>query len=461
MGKDKQKEMILNDNLWKVMFNLSWPAIIAMVLYGLNAVFDAFFVGRFVGETALAGVSLVYPLIQIPLGLGSLIGVGAGSALSIAIGANDRDSQKKLLGNANLLTILLSLIYTGVGLLFATSLVRMMGGSGQELVFGVDYFRVTLYGAIFWIAGLAGNMIVRAEGKMKSAAVMMGIGLLVNIIANYILVVIYGLGVKGAAIGTNIGMAVYTLMFFIYILSKQATFDARIFSLRRDKAIMKNISSMGAPSLIMTVMFLIQGVVVMNALSRFGSVADVAFYGIVFRFFTLMLTPIYGLMRALQPVIGINFGARDYDRVIAGFKVFAAAATLIMLPFWLLIMFTPETVLQWVLPDRAFLANDIKNFRVFMLLLPVLPIIFMSLTFFPAINNGKPASILGIARQLIFYVPVMLIMPRLYGVDWVYYGSFGIDFIMFLWCLLIVKLEFNKLRNGIANHPLTEATSTA
>ena len=95
MEKDKQKNMILEENIWKVMINLSWPAVIAMVLYGLNTVFDAIFVGRYVGETALAGVSLAYPLSQLSLGFGSLVGVGAGSVLSIALGANDHATQKK------------------------------------------------------------------------------------------------------------------------------------------------------------------------------------------------------------------------------------------------------------------------------------------------------------------------------------------------------------------------------
>jgi Na+-driven multidrug efflux pump len=203
MDKDKQKNMILNDNLWQVMLKLSWPAVIAMVLHGLNSVFDAVFVGRFVGETALAGLSLAYPLSMLFLGIGSLIGVGAGSALSIALGANDYDTQRKLLGNINYMNLVYGFVVTVLGLLLATMLIKMMGGRGKELEFGVDYFRVTLYGSVFWIAGLSGNMIVRAEGKMGCAAVMMALGLVVNIIANYILIVIFDFGVKGAAWGTK------------------------------------------------------------------------------------------------------------------------------------------------------------------------------------------------------------------------------------------------------------------
>ncbi|BDB01455.1 MATE family efflux transporter [Clostridium botulinum] len=444
--KNKEKEMILNYNLWRVMFRLSWPAVIAMVLYGLNTVFDAIFVGQFVGETALAGVSLSYPLSQITMGIGSLIGVGAGSALSIALGANDKETQKRLLGNANYLILLTSIVYIVLGIFFATPLVRVMGGEGEALILGSDYFRVTVYGAIFWIAGLAGNMIIRAEGKMKSAAIMMGLGLLVNIVANYILIVLMGLGVKGAAWGSNIGMLFYTLLSLGYFRRGKATFDAKPFSIKRDRKIIKSILSMGIPSFIMTIMSLIQAVVVLNAISKYGSTSDLAFYGATFRIFTFLLTPIFGLMRALQPVIGINYGGNKNQRVISSFKIFAVSSALLMLPFWLIIMLSPEFVLNLMLPGKTFIASDLTNIRIFMTLLPVLPIIFMAMTFFPAINKGKPASMIGISRQLVFYVPVMLIVPRLYGVSWVYIGSFIIDSIITLWTLILVKKEFKLLR---------------
>ena len=124
-NNEKQKQFILTSNLWKVMFQLSWPAVIAMVLYGLNAVIDAIFVGRFVGETALAGVSLAYPLTQISLGVGSLTGVGAGSALSIALGSQDRKTQERLMGNVNWISLVSTVVYMVIGLTFSTTAVAM------------------------------------------------------------------------------------------------------------------------------------------------------------------------------------------------------------------------------------------------------------------------------------------------------------------------------------------------
>ena len=448
MDRNLQKEMILKDNLWKVMWTLSWPAVIAMVLHGLNTVFDAIFVGRFIGETALAGVSIAYPLTQFSVGIGSMIGVGAGSLLSIVIGSNDTATQKKLIANTNYLLIISGILMTAIGLLLMNPLLRLMGASGDELIFGADYFRVTLYGSVFWIAGLGYNMVVRAEGKMKSAAFLMGTGLVVNIIANYLLIVVFQFGVEGAAWGTNLGMLVYTIAFFVYCRKKKATFETNELKISRDKNITKQILSLGFPSLIMTTMSLVQGMIVMYALNSYGTASDVAFYGVVYRIFIFLLTPVFGLMRALQPAMGINFGAKQYDRVISSFKVFAVAALILIFPFWLIMMLAPDMVLSIMLPVREFLSSDLMNFRIFVGLLPVLPIMFMAMTMWPAINNSKPAGIIGIARQLIFYVPAMLVLPKYFGVGWVYKGAFFIDLIIIVIVCLLVKREFSKLRRG-------------
>ena len=443
----KEKRFILNGSLWKVMFSLSWPAVIAMVLYGFNTVLDAFFVGRFVGETALAGVSLAYPLTQISLGAGSLIGVGAGSVLSIALGAQDTQTQDRLLGNVNVLTLIVTAIFMVLGLSLASPLISMMGGEGDVLVFGAKYFRVTLYGAFFWIYGLAGNMIIRAEGRMKTAAVMMGSGLAVNAAANYVFIVLLDMGVAGAAWGTNMAMLVYTLLGWFYFAGGRASFRSKLAAFHFDKKISGSILRLGASSMLMALMTLVQAIVVFNALSRYGTTADIAFYGVVYRVFQFLLTPIFGLMRALQPVLGINYGAKQYDRVIRSYKIFGVTAMLLTLPFWLLSLFAPNAVLGLMLSDTVFAAAQITWFRVYMAILPLMSFIFMAMTLFPSIDKGKPAAVIGIARQLLFYVPVMLLLPRFIGVSGIYFGSLAIDSVILVWTVFLVKKEFAGLRS--------------
>ncbi|MFT9078345.1 MATE family efflux transporter [Ethanoligenens sp.] len=445
--RDRGQNQILCDNLWKVMVRLSWPAIVAMVLYGLNAVLAGIFVGRYVGEDAMAGVSVAYPLSQISVALGSLIGTGAGAVLSIAIGRKDTRTQQRLMGNVHYLTILCTILYMVIALLFSHQLVEMMGGTGPSLALGEQYYRVTVYGAFFWIYGLAANMIVRAEGKMKSAALMMAIGLLADVGSNFLLVVHLHWGVVGAGIANNIGMAVYTVIGLLYFGRGFASFKTRMLAVFRDKDIVKSTLGLGISAFIMTIMNLLQAVLVFNALKQYGTLLDTAFYGVVYRIFTFLLTPIFGLMRALQPVAGINYGAKQYQRVIKSYWVFTAAAIVLTLPFWLLSMISPDPVLNLMLPNQHFAAAQLLQFRIYMAILPVLSIIFTAMTFFPSINKGKPAAILGIARQLVFYVPVMLFLPRFIGVSGIYFGSFAIDSVMIVWTFVLILKEVRNLHS--------------
>ncbi|ERJ93103.1 MATE family efflux transporter [Treponema lecithinolyticum] len=451
MNKEQQKEFILNGNLWKVLFDLSWPAVIAMVLIGMNNMVDAIFIGRFVenAKAAVAGISLAYPLTMIALGLGSLIGVGAGSLLSIVLGAKDEETQKKLIGNVHYLTVVISIAVTVLGVLFTDKLLYIMGGRGDALIQGTAYLKTTFYGSFFWIYGLGANMIVRAEGKMKTAAVIMAIGLVVNAAANYVLIVLLGMGVTGAAIGTNIGMAVYSLAGIIYFASGKTSFHCKAFSINRDGKIVKQIVSMGMPSLIMNVMFIISGAFVFNALEATGGEEAVALYGVAFRYFNFLLTPIYGLMRALQPVTGINFGAGRNDRVIQSFKRFWLIATALIVPFWLFLMGIPEGAIHLMLKEITVTPEHIRFFRVFVLVLPLMPAVFMGMTFFPSINKGSVASVIAILRQVLLYIPAMLIVPRFFGLAGIYYAIFCIEILCIAGMLVMVKREFRLLRTGV------------
>lgn len=140
----------------------------------------------------------------------------------------------------------------------------------------------------------------------------------------------------------------------------------------------------------MVVMSLVQGIVVFNALARYGTVQDIAFYGVVYRVFTFLLTPIFGLMRALQPVIGINYGAGQQERVIGAYKIFTIASLLLTLPFWIVSMAVPQFVMGLMMPNQPFAADQLLYFRLYMAILPLLSAIFMAMTFFPSIDRGSP-----------------------------------------------------------------------
>jgi putative MATE family efflux protein len=441
-----QTDFILTGNLWKLMVKLSWPALVAMALYGLNSVLDLWFVGHFVGETAVAGVSVVYPVTLMSLAIGSMLGSGAASALSIALGARDARKQERILGNLNTLTLIISLVFTAFLLALSPALVRLMGGSDDVMPFALNYLRVTAYGALFWIYGLAANMIIRAEGRMKTAALIMGIGLGINALANYILMGHFRMGAAGAAWGTNIAMFVYSALGLFYFGGGRASFKTKAFALYADKDIISPVMKLGSPALIMQVMTIFQGAIVFNTLSTAGTTADVAFFGVVYRVFTFLTTLMGGLMKALQPVCGINYGAGNYTRVRRAFFVYTVTAILLTVPFWLVSMAAPRFVLALLLPGAAFSPAQSAYCRIYMAILPLISIVYMAMTLFPAIGKAAPAAVLGIARQGFLYIPMVLVLPRFFGIGGIYYGSFAVDAILVIAALLLVKREFALMR---------------
>lgn len=440
-----QRDFILEEKLSKIMWRLSLPAIAAMVLYGLNAFMDTVYIGQLLNEDALTGVALAYPLTSIMMGLGSWAGTGAANILSIAIGNNDTNTQQKIVANSTLLSIFTTCVIAMPCYFFAEPLIRMLGGTGEILEYGVRYFKIALIGAPLWVYGLTLNFIVRGEGKMKEAAIMMIFGLALNMMLTPIFISFLNLDVEGAAWATNLGMLLYCIVGFLYFYQGRASFNANITSLKFDRDTFLAILKSGFPGFIMTIMGLIQAIVVFNAIVNNGGNDELTLFAAANRIMLFLMTPLFGLMRALQPVAGINYGAGNYDRVKSSFLKFSGAGFLIIAPFWLLITIFPTESINLVLPNRLLTSQEVIDIRIFMVMLPLLPLVFMGLTFFPAINREKYGSIIGMARQLVFYVPAVLILPRMFGVQWMYYASTIIDVTVTLWILIIIRKLFKEL----------------
>ncbi|KFF22007.1 MATE family efflux transporter [Chryseobacterium sp. JM1] len=443
---EKQKQLILNGNMYRVMWQLSWPAVIAMVLYGMNNFLDGIFVGHLISTTALAAVGIAYPLAQFAQGFGTLIGTGIGSAVSIWIGADDKEKLNNSLGTANYLTLIFSVLITIPCFIFGKELVYMMGGRGEILSLGTEYFRATILGSFFWIHGLALNMMIRAEGRMKTAAWMIAVGLVVDVALKPVFIDTFGWGVAGAAWATNVSMIIYTVLGVWYYSSGKASFKTRFWSLKKDKAIIKEALSLGMPGFIMMIMIVIQNIVVFNVLARYGKDSDITFFTAVNRFYILLNTPLWGLMRALQPVSGMNYGAGKYERSIKAYWIFSLVGLMILLPFWLFVMFYPSGVLSVMIPDMVFSNIQLTDFRMYMSILPALPFVFMAMVWFPSVDHAKPATVISILRQVVFYIPALLTVPILFGISGIYTASAVIDWVIFGLVIYSVGKNCKKMK---------------
>lgn len=434
-----RKTFILKGDLKKIMWETSWPAVAAIVLYGINNFLDAIFVGYLINTKALAAVGMAFPLSQIVLGFGRLVGIGAGAAVSIWIGENRQDKLYKLFGSFNFLCIFFSLICTIPAYIFAHELMAMMGAKGELQTIAVEYFRVTLIGTVFWIYGLALNMLIRAEGKMKTAAVMIAGGLVIDIILKPIFISTFGMGVSGAAWATNCGMLIYSLLGFYYYAKGKSSFKTNWKSVSYHPETGKRILKLGLPEMILSVMGVVQSIIIFNAIASYGTEDDISFFTVLNRFFLFLLTPLFGLMRGLQPVVGINFGAGQFERVMKFLKTYILAGIAILSPFFLMAMIFPEQLIGLMLPGYSVNASQIQDFRLFFSVLPLLPITVLALSYYPAVNDSRKASSLVFLRQLILYIPLMLILPYYFGVKSIYWGSALIEVIVGVTTFIILR----------------------
>ena len=218
-----------------------------------------------------AAVSLAFPLTLITNGISAMIGIGASSLLSIAIGANKVEIQKKMFGLVTVLTVLCSAILMIIGLYYAEELIGLMGGSGDIQIMGAYYYRILMMGAFFRIFGVVLNMLIRAEGKIKEAMIFSIIATLLNIVLNPLFIAYYGWGIAGAAWSTNVAMLLFTIIGIWYYVKGKANYKVDFNYWGLKKSMLKPILSVGVSAMMLQIMFVIQQVFVFRSIAHYGA----------------------------------------------------------------------------------------------------------------------------------------------------------------------------------------------
>lgn len=376
-----------------------------------------------------------------------MIGVGGSALLSQAIGAGDNKMQRSILGICTGLSLIGSILLMILGITFAPEMIGLLGGEGEILEQGVLYYRITLIGAFVRIHAVALNMLIRAEGKVALAMYMSMSAAIINIVLNYFLMGVMDLGISGAAWATVTSMTILTIMGYAYYLLGQANYEVKAFSLNWNWKISKPLLAIGISAAMLQLMFFVQQSIVFILIKIYGTDWDIAFMGTCYRVMLLMVFPSFGFAIAFQPVAGINFGAKIYERVKESFYKFLIVATLAMVLPWTIVMLMPEVVIGWVLPDADIGVHDIFNFRLFVATLPIFPCFFLATTLFQAIGKAKIAGLLTIARDVVFFLPAALLLPIYLGVSGLYYTGIPINVISVTIAYFIIKKTFEEWRN--------------
>lgn len=441
--KEALREQILHQNIWKLMLKMATPGILGMLVVSINNFVDALFVGNLIGQNGLAAISLVLPLTMIPAGLSAMIGVGSASVLSRAIGSKDMETQQKVFSNLMGMTVVISVILTILGYIFAKDLIAFMGGKGEVLTYGTAYLEIFMLGSFFRVFAIASNMLIRAEGKVNVAMKYAAISMAVNMILDPIFIVFWG--ISGASLATVAALAVYSVLNYSYFFRGQSSFPVNLKKVNLDRSIMPQVLSVGVAAMMLQLMFLVQQTFVYKSIAHYGNDNDIAFMGACYRVLMLAIIPVFGMVQAMQPIVGINYGAQDFTRVKKIVKTFITGGMILLTAIWLPVQLFPQTILHWLLPKVKFTPTDLNNFRIIMSLLPAVPIIFIVGNFLQSIGNGLLSGIITVARQVVFFIPTVLILPTYIGVRGVYFSAPIVDVFVISIVLILLMLEFRKL----------------
>jgi putative MATE family efflux protein len=442
---EKTRSEILNLPIWKLFTKLAIPAIFGMLMYAIYVFVDAIFVGQWVGKEGIAAISIVYPLTLVNSAIAAFMGMGFASVLSRAIGAEDDKTLKKILGNNTILVLIFSVIYTVIGLLFAENMVGALGATGTILSYGTTYFRIVVFGSFFINFIGSSIMLTLAEGKTKAAMSIIMAGSMLNIILDPIFIKVLGLGIEGAAIATVIAMVVTTILTLIYFITGDSELYFNKSGSHLDSKLLHEMAPVGASGMAMQLMLVIEQVIIFKSISIYGGGDDLAIIGATLNMLAFSLIPIWGISQGLQPVIGMNYGAKKYDRVKEGFKKFVIAATGMVFVIWALFMLFPQSVLSMYITDSKVASSGAPAFRIIMSMFFLHAIILLSATLFQAIGKGGMATFLLVARQVIIFAPIVIILPLFMGLDGVWISLPIADILILVITSVLVIHEFRIL----------------
>lgn len=427
--------------LWK----FSLPAVAGMVVNALYNVIDSIFVGHGVGEIGLTAVTIAFPIMTLLMGFGMLVGVGASAVVSLRMGEHKQQEAEKILGNAFTLAAILSVALAAVILLFLDPLLIRLGAQPAVLPYARDFTRIILLGSIFMYIAFGLNSIIRAEGnpQMAMKTVLLSAGL--NIVLNPLFIFTFQLGISGSALATVIAQTVSALWVIAYFLGKKSFLKLRLANLALDKDIVKSIFKIGMSPFLMQIAATAVTVLFNFSLLKYGGELAVASIGIINNIAMLMLMPIFGLSQGLQPIIGYNYGARNYVRVKKALNMGIIAATIFSIAGFLLVEIFNKQIMALFNENPELIAIGAHGMRLQLGMLSVIGFQIIGANYFQAVGKAGYAIVLSLSRQVIILIPLILILPGMLGLNGIWLASPIADFAAALLTGFFLRKEIRKL----------------
>ncbi len=430
------------------------PAIMAMIASSLYNIVDRIFIGNGVGPYAIAGLSIAMPIMNLTAAFGSMLGVGSSSLISIRLGQKRHEDAQLVLGTTLLLNFIIGLVVCVCGLIWLEPILRLFGASEQVLPYARDFMQVILVAGIFNHNFLGFNAIMRATGYPRKAMLSTFITVVVNLFLAPLFIFVFDWGIRGAAMATACAQMTGFVWVMIHFCNPKHSLHFIGKYIRLKVKVMVDIISIGSSNFLMHVCTCLMVIILNSSLVHYcGTDGDMAIaaYGICNSVVMLFLMVVMGLNQGMQPIVGYNFGARLNDRMMQAYRLTIVVATVVTSAGFLIGEIFPRQIVSLFTNDETLIQLSTTCLRTILISFPVVGFQMVTTTFFQSVGKAAWSIFLSLSRQLIFLIPALVILPRIFGFKGVWAALPTGDMLASVLTLIVILMkikQFTKIPNN-------------
>lgn len=403
-----------------LLLQYAMPAIIAMTASSLYNMVDSIFIGQGVGPMAISGLALTFPFMNLSAAFGAAVGVGASTCISVKLGQRDYGTAQNILGNTVTLNLIVGVLFSVVSLLFLDPILYFFGASEQTIPYARDYMVVILLGNVFSHMYFGMNAVLRAAGKPRQAMYATMFTVVMNTILDPVFIYLLDMGIRGAAFATILSQMMALTWQMKLFSDKDELLHLRRGIYRINAAIVRNIIAIGMSPFLMNVCACVVVIFINKGLLMYGGDLAVGAYGIANRVAFVFVMIVMGINQGMQPIAGYNYGARQTERLMRVLKLSMMAATVITTSGFLVAEFVPELCVSLFTSDPELTGMAARGMRIIMCTCPIIGFQMVATNFFQSIGKAGVSIFLSLSRQMLFLLPMLIVLPLRFGIDGVW-----------------------------------------
>ncbi len=431
----------------KLLMQYSIPAVVGIMVMSLYNVIGRIFIGQGVGPDAIAGLAITFPVMNVSAAFGVLIGVGSSARVSVLLGAGEHREAEMVLGNSIVMTLLFGTIYIGIFALLLDPILRLFGASDTSLPYAHDYMVWLLPGLLINNICYSFNNVMRATGYPTKAMVTMFIGAGLSVVLCPLFIFGFKMGIKGAAIATDISMGVSALFVLLHFFDKRSHIHFTPGTYRLSRRVLIPIVAIGAAPCIVNTAGCLVNAIINNTVYRYGGDASVAAIGIFTTLTQMFISFVIGVCQGMQPIVGYNYGARRYDRLKRAFWLTAAVCTAACALCTFAGMVLPRYVARLFTADKPLLDAAEYALRHTTWMFWCVGFQIVVTNFLQSLGEAGKAIWLSLSRQVLFLIPLLFTLPSVWGLAGVWL-SFPIgDIFAFAVACVMLWLVMSQITN--------------